>query len=164
MNLRDGERLGILAGEGSLPLRVARNARAQGLEPVAVTFSARTAEDLAPLSSAVLTCGLGQTGKVVRFLHAEGVRAVVFVGKLEKRVLYRNPSFDLRAVRVLRRLKDRRDDSIMRAIIEEMESEGFHVLPQAEFLGDLFPEAGVLSKRSPTAREREDLAFGFEMA
>ncbi|MEE8110699.1 MAG: UDP-2,3-diacylglucosamine diphosphatase LpxI [bacterium] len=164
MNLQEGERLGILAGEGDLPLLVAQNARARGLEPVTVTFSARTAEALRPLSSSLLRCGVGQTGKIIRFLREEGVCAVVFVGKLEKRMMYRNPILDLRAVRVLRRIKDRRDDSLMLAIIEEIESEGFPVLPQAEFLGDLFPKVGVLSKRAPTKREREDLEFGFTMA
>ncbi len=164
VSLQEGQRLGIMAGEGDLPALVARNAGARGLEPVAVTFSARVGKALKPLSASVLQCGLGQPNKIFRFLHREGVREVVFAGKVEKRWLYRNPRLDLRAVQVLRRLKDRRDDSIMLAIIEEMESEGFHVLPQKEFLGDLFAQPGVLSHRAPTRREREDLEFGFAMA
>jgi hypothetical protein len=164
MSLQQGERLGILAGEGDLPLLVAQNARERGLEPVAVTFSARTGETLKPLSSSLLKCGFAQTGKVLKFLHEEGVRNVVFVGKLEKQIMYRNPKFDMRAVRVLRSVRDRRDNSLMLAVIREIESEGFHVLPQADFLGDLFPKPGVLSRRAPTEREREDLEFGFSMA
>ncbi len=158
------KRLGIMAGEGELPELVARNAGARGLEPVTVTFSSPVEKALTPLSASLLRCGPGQPNKIFRFLHREGVREVVFAGKVEKRWLFRNPRLDLRAVRVLRRLKDRRDDSIMLAVIEEMESEGFHVLPQKEFLDDLFARPGVLSRRPPTKREREDLEFGFGMA
>lgn len=164
MSPPEGKRLGIMAGEGELPALVARNACARGLEPVTVTLSSRVEKALTPLSASLLRCGPGQPNKIFRFLHREGVREVVFAGKVEKRGLYRNPRLDLRAVRVLRRLKDRRDDSIMLAVIEEMESEGFHVLPQKEFLGDLFARPGVLSRRPPTRREREDLEFGFGMA
>lgn len=160
----EGRRLGLVAGEGDLPLLAAQNALARGLEPVAATFSDRTAEALKPLASAVLKCGVGQAGKIIRFFRDAGVRDLVILGKIEKRILYRNPRVDLRALQVLRRLKDRRDDSIMLAVIEELEAEGFRVRSQAEFLGDLFPGPGVLSRRSPTRREGEDLEFGFAMA
>ncbi|MFQ5914340.1 MAG: LpxI family protein [Nitrospinota bacterium] len=164
MSLPEGERLGILAGEGDLPLLVAKNARARGLEPVTVTFSAGTAEALRPLCVSLLKCGLGQTGKVFRFLKEEGVHYLIFVGKLEKRLLYRNPRVDWRTIQWVGRVKDWRDDTLMLAAVEELEAEGFRVLPQAEFLGELFPKSGVISRRSPTRREQEDLEFGFGMA
>ncbi len=162
--LQSIKRVGIIAGEGALPALVAEDARSRGIEPVTVTFSTQTRKILEPLSSALIHCGIGQTGKIVKFLKNEEVRDLVFVGKVDKRLMYRNPILDFRAIQFLRRLKDRRDDSLMLAIIKEFESEGFQVLPQKKFLSKLFPGVGVLSQRLPTQREREDLEFGFRMA
>jgi DUF1009 family protein len=164
VNECEGNRLGIVAGEGELPLLVARNARARGLEVVTFALSDRTAEALKPLSSSLLQGSITRPSQTADFLRQGKVRNVVLVGKIEKRMLYRNPRFEWRTVKLLRRVKDWRDDSLMLAIIEEFESEGFHVLPQIEFLEELFPRPGVLSKRPPTRREQEDLEFGFEMA
>ncbi len=156
--------MGIVAGEGELPLLVARNARARGLEVVTLALSDRTAKTLRPLSSFLLQGNITRPGHAADFLRQKKVHNIVLVGKVEKRMLYRNPGFEWRTIKVLRRAKDWRDDSLMLAIIEEFESEGFHVLPQNEFLDELFPLPGVLSKRAPTRREREDLEFGFTMA
>jgi DUF1009 family protein len=164
VNEWEGNRLGIVAGEGELPLIVARNARARGLEVFTLALSGRNAETLKPLSSSFLQGSITRPSQVVDFLRKGNVHTIVFVGKIEKRMLYRNLGFDLRAVKLIRRVKDWRDDSLMLAIIDDFESEGFHILPQFEFLEELFPEPGVLSKRPPTRREQEDLEFGFDMA
>lgn len=162
--LQNVKRVGIIAGEGTLPALVAENVRSRGIDSVTVTFSPQTRKALEPLSVSLIQCGVGQAMKIGQFLRDEGVRDLVFVGKIDKRLMYRNPMLDLWAIKILRRLKDRRDDSLMLAIIEAFESQGFQVLPQKEFLDELFPAPGVLSRRPPTRREREDLEFGFHMA
>ena len=45
-----------------------------------------------------------------------------------------------------------------------MEKEGFQVLDQREFLREIFPPQGVLSRRQPSKSEIEDIEFGLPIA
>ena len=61
-------------------------------------------------------------------------------------ILYKGLSFpDLKTLGVLKRLKNRKDDTIMLAIVDEIEREGFSVLDQTVYLKPFMPKvAGYL--------------------
>ena len=60
--------------------------------------------------------------------------------------------------------KNREDKTVMLGVIEEMRKEGFRVMDQREFLREIFPGPGVLSKREPTKDEMADIQFGLPIA
>ena len=87
------------------------------------------------------------------------------LGKVTKEILYKGLSFpDLKTLGVLKRLKNRKDDTIMLAIVDEIEREGFSVLDQTVYLKPFMPKVGVLTKRQPTEEQWQDICFGFELA
>ena len=45
-----------------------------------------------------------------------------------------------------------------------MESQGMRVVTQSEFLPQLFPSVGVMTKRQPTAAEYVDIEYGYKIA
>jgi len=63
-----------------------------------------------------------------------------------------------------KRLKNREDNAILKAVVEELEKEGFKVRGPAEFLGEFLTPEGVLSKRIPNEEEWEDIKYGFFIA
>jgi DUF1009 family protein len=63
-----------------------------------------------------------------------------------------------------RRIEKRLDDGILRAIAAELEAEGIAVLPSTAFLQELLAPSGVLTRRPPTADQRDDIIFGWELA
>ena len=71
---------------------------------------------------------------------------------------------DLRALKLLNRLRNRKDDTIMLAIVDELAKDGLEVVDQTLYLKPLMPEAGVLTKRQPTEAEEADIRFGFVTA
>ncbi|MDH5509696.1 MAG: UDP-2,3-diacylglucosamine diphosphatase LpxI [Nitrospinota bacterium] len=162
-----GAPLGLIAGKGELPV-IAMRLQAANQRPVAViTFDKESYErlraeqtDLAQIS----LLGLGQASKVIAFLKKTGVREVAFAGKVDKRVIYENPRFDLRALAILKRAKIKNDDSIMKSIVEELEKEGMIVASQLDLFRSLTPGPGLLAKRRPKQKELADMAFGMEMA
>ncbi len=159
-----GTRLGLIAGEGRLPEILLDALCQQGREVATIAFSDETASALAPSSVSLLRCGVAEVGKIMGFLKAQEAKDVLMVGKVDKALLYREPKFDWRAVKLAFRLQDWRDDSLMAAFVAEMEREGLKVLAQMDFLKDLLAPSGVLSSRQPTEKEMSDLRFGFEMA
>ena len=87
------------------------------------------------------------------------------LGKVTKEILYGNLGIpDWRALQFLRRVRDRKDDTIMLAIVDEIEREGFKVLDQTVYLKPFMPKVGVLSKAQPTDEQWADICFGFELA
>jgi DUF1009 family protein len=60
--------------------------------------------------------------------------------------------------------KDRRDDTILSAIVDEFGRGGIEMLPATNFAPDLLVEAGVLTRRRPSSQEQADIEFGWKMA
>ena len=52
----------------------------------------------------------------------------------------------------------------MSAIAAYLEKQGIQIIDSTTYLSDSLPAEGVLTKRKPTKKEWEDIAFGFRMA
>jgi UDP-2,3-diacylglucosamine hydrolase len=158
------ECVGLVAGEGELPAIVVRAMLARDLEIVAIALSEPIYAQLQPLVRRLHCFGAGQGNKIMEALKHEGVRDLVFIGKVSKDVLFHRWRVDSRAWRVLRRAKSFQDDALLAEIIREFESEGIRVVEQTHFLPELCPRGGVLTRRRPTRREWQDLEYGFSVA
>ncbi len=158
--------LGVLSGIGHLPVEVAESAKQQGMRVVAIGVVPDIDEELAKVADAYYAINVGKIGKIFKTLKEEKVTHVTMIGKVTKEVLYKSGLFvpDFRAIKILASVPDRKDDTIMKAIVKELEGEGFQVMNQGEMIKTLFPQPGVLTKRQPSAEELADMEFGFTMA
>lgn len=155
--------LGLIAGAGQFPSMVIQGAQAQGLRVAAAGFSGHSDPGLAQQADAFTMLHVGQLGKLLTFFKKQGVTQVVLAGSIDKpRALDIRPDF--RAAKVLWRMRNKGDDALLRALIAELEAEGFAVRQAAAFLPDLRAPQGVLSKRPPTQEEWEDLQFAWQVA
>jgi len=157
--------LGILAGGGGLPLRLAEAAAALGrpVHVVAVVGFARSA-DFAPHRAIELR--FGQLGRALDWLREGSVREVVMAGHI------RRPSLlslmpDAGSLALLGRIGRaafRGDDSILRALIRVLGEEGLTVIGAQDLLADLLPPPGLLAGAAPDAVARDDIARGIAVA
>ncbi len=157
-------RLGLITGTGDLPVILANSVKARGIEIVSIAFSKKSAAALESSSKKVYHLGIGEVNKILKTLKLEGIKEVVLIGKIEKRLVFQNKRFDLRALKLLSKLRQKDDNTLMLAVTNEIEKEGIKVLDQNLFLGELFPRKGVLTKRSPGDNEWKDIEYGFRMA
>ncbi|MFQ6672123.1 MAG: LpxI family protein [Candidatus Tectimicrobiota bacterium] len=156
--------IGLIAGDGELPILAAQSARRQGYRVVAIGLSRRIASGLAPHVDAVFHYGFGQPRKAWATLRAEGVRDLIFLGRFNKRAIFNPRGFDDIALRFLRSVVTKEDRTLMEGIVEAFEAEGFVVRNQTDFLEVCLASSGVLSTREPTAAEWDDVVFGFQKA
>ncbi|MBI3580740.1 MAG: UDP-2,3-diacylglucosamine diphosphatase LpxI [Nitrospinae bacterium] len=159
---REKPPLGLIAGEGSLPRMVCQTAAQRGVGVAAVAFSDKSAKSLEGLAE-VKKLGLGEAEKVVSYLKKKGCRKLCIIGKVDKKLVFENIKFDLRGLKMLGKLLSKDDSSIMRAVMEELEREGFEIERQTDWLPSLMPGAGVLGKTGPTASTRADFEFGIRV-
>ena len=160
------EVLGVLSGVGHLPVDVARSAKQQGYKVVAVGVVPGIDEELPTSVDVYYDINIGKIGKIISTLKKNKVTKVTMIGKVTKEVLYKAGAIvpDLRAIKILASVPDRKDDTIMNAIVKELEGEGIEVMDQTLLIKPLLPQPGVLTKRKPTEAELADMEFGFEMA
>lgn len=159
------KKLGLIAGSGELPVAIATEARARGYTVIAVGLEPLAEKALAAAADEVSWVNVGKLGKIIDTLTKAGIGEAVMAGKVPKSLLYKSKiTPDLRAVKVLFSLKDRNDDSIMLAIIRELEKDGIKLLDTTEFSSSLLTPEGVMTGSSPTEEEWRDIAFGWEIA
>jgi UDP-2,3-diacylglucosamine hydrolase len=157
--------LGLVAGEGKLPAILAQSAKEKGYRVVGFALSPAAGEQIEHIVDALYQIAPGQLGRNRQLFDKESLKQAVFVGKVPKLNLLRNiHKLDWTAIRIISKLPNLNDDAIQFAVGDFMESSGIKVLTQSEFLRDLFPEVGALTKRQPTAHEYADIDYGFKVA
>lgn len=158
------ENIGLIAGNGKLPLFLAQNIRARGHRLIAIAFYEETRKDLKNYAHILHWVNIGELGKTIELLRKEKVQKVILIGGVAKTHFFSKAKPDLRAIKVLSRLPHRKDDTILRAIAEEIESEGIKIISPLPFLKECIAPLGVWTKRPPSEREKKDLIFGEKIA
>jgi len=159
------EPLGLIAGNGKFPLLLAScYKKKHGARIEAVGFRGETSPELANLVDNLLWVGVGQLGKVIKFFRDAGVSRAVMAGQIRPTRMFEKLKFDLRGLKVLSRLDNRKADSIFSSVANEMRKDGITLLDSTSFLKDFLAREGVLTARQPTKREREDARFGAQIA
>lgn len=156
-------KIGLIAGSGKFPLLLAREAQKTGAEVVALGIRGVTDSELARITR-VEFFRLGQIEKPLLFLKKAGVTRAVMAGKVQHHSLFGGILPDLRAMKLLAKLKDRRTDTVLRAVAEEFAKEGIELLPSSTYLAHLLAPEGVLTRRRPAPSEEADLELGWRAA
>jgi DUF1009 family protein len=156
--------IGLIAGDGKLPLLAASGMRALGYSVLAIGHRGMTRKDLKHQVTSLHWVNVGELGNMIGLLKGERIHRAIFVGGIPKTLFFSRLKPDERAIQVLRRLKDKKDDAILRAIAEEMEREGIRVISPLLFLKEALAPQGCWTKRKLTEREQKDLLFGWSMA
>ncbi len=158
------DEIGLIAGNRALPLEFARLARARGMKRiVAVGVPGETDPGLAALVDELVWLRVGQLGALIRTFTERGLRHCVMLGQLAPRNLFELRP-DLRAVRVLFRLRERNAHTLFGAVAEELRKDGIELIPALPWLQPLLPGRGFAAGPRLTAVQRADVEFGRRMA
>lgn len=154
--------LGVIAGGGSLPLRVAAAAAARGRKVFVVGLEGfADPAQLAPFPHAFARLGAG--GRILELLRGAGVGELVLAGQVK-----RPGFFDLRPdaagagllARIGRAAFLGGDDTLLRAVGRVLEEEGFRLLGAHDVLsGGTAPE-GLWTRAAPDAGHEADIVRG----
>ena len=158
------KKLGLIAGNGQLPVIWAENAQKSGIEVVAVSLSSDNRKALGKCCKKVYDFGPGEITKISQTLQMEEIKQLAFIGKVHKGLVLKRPKFDARALELLKQAKRLNDDAIMLLAVAELEKIGITVLDQTLFIKNLMVPPGVLGTTQPTKEQEEDAKYGFWVA
>lgn len=164
-------RLGLLAGAGDFPIRFAEAARREGYFVYGLGVAGMAAPELAEVCDEYKTAPLARLGFAIRTLRRARVKSVVMAGKIEKTVLFQRFRWlrlipDFRTLHMWYRYasENRKDDTLLLAVIREFERDGLHFDSALEYAPELLVKHGFLTKRRPTSAQWEDIRFGWTLA
>jgi hypothetical protein len=158
------ETLGIIAGNRSLPLAFAEQARAQGVRRlVALAFQNETEPALAEKVDEIVWLKVGQLAKLFAAFKERGVTRCVMLGQIAPKNLF-DIRPDWRALAVLLKLKEKNAHSIFGALADELKKEGIELIEPVPWLRPLMPEHGFLLGPAPSEAQKADAVFGFRIA
>lgn len=154
--------IALIAGEGILPLEIAKRLHKQGTPLLIITLRPDP-EIFSPLAEAVVRLRFPNLGRVVREAKRHGARRLIMAGRVPKRTIYLLPALLDPLTRSVLARAARDDHSLLGSIVAAFEREGIAVLPYGQILPELLAPKGRLGSRPPTEAEMRDIRYGAEV-
>jgi hypothetical protein len=169
------EPVGLIAGWGRYPIVVAEALGAAGRPVVTALIHGHADGALRGLSSHSAWFGLARLGGILAHFRRHGVRQVTMAGKIHKKILFRPLQAwrhfvpDWTGLRTFGPYfagigRDLKDDSLLGAVARRIEALGMELRPATDYCPGLLIDAGVLTRREPSAAEWSDIQFGWGLA
>ncbi len=158
------ETVGLIAGDGCLPVIFAKAIKETDLRVVAVVYTEEVRDSLKAYVDRIILMDIGQLQELIETFKNEMVSNAVMVGGISKTVMFSGIIPDARAMSLLSRLENKKDDLLLRAIAGELEKDGINIRSLADYIPSVFVQEGCLTKRLPTEDEYKDIRFGRDIA
>jgi DUF1009 family protein len=151
-------KLGLIAGGGDLPRRLAEHVRASGRGVFVLALKGFADPGLAAEFEGA-EAAMGQLGKGLKLLKDAGCEEVAFAGTV-KRPDFSALQVDMRGAALLPEIlvaATRGDDAILRVVLGAFEKEGFKVVGADDVLASLLAPVGPMGRRRPSEADWADI-------
>ncbi len=169
--MTDRTPIGLIAGAGRFPILFAMKARELGIPVICIGVADMADPSLEPICAKFFWLRRMSMGSIIRNFTRHGVTRWTMAGKYHKKLLFQPWKWlrllpDWRAFRFWfsRMRRDNKDDSLLLGIIAEFERDGLRCVSALDICPELLVKEGLLTSRSPTAKELADIDFGWGLA
>ncbi len=158
-------KLGIIAGGGTIPQLLINRCLETGRDFFVLAIEGNACPDYFTEKVPHQWIRIGQAGTGFKRFAEEKVQDVVMIGTI-KRPSFKELVPDLRTAAFFAKIgaKALGDDGILRALVNELESEGMNVRGIHEVMPELLIKEGVLGKHKPDKKAITDIRRGVEVA
>lgn len=157
-------KVGIIAGSGAMPLEFIKAAKRREETVVLFALEGMASKDLEQSADKTYWMHIGQIAKFGFLFMKERIRHVALLGKVEKNVIYQDNHQDEAYKDGWKKLKNKKDYSILNAITNGLSRVGVDVIDTSKYLCDLYPGEGVLTGASSDEDLDKNIAFGAPIA
>lgn len=154
--------IALIAGEGSLPVVLAKRLTEQGTPPVIYSIREKAGE-LSKYALEVVNITKPDLGFAVGDMKKRGADCIIMAGTVSKTLVFKPSLFDFTTQKFLASLIFRDDHSILGAIVDFFEKRGFKVLSYRDIVPDLLATVGQIAGRRATKEELSDAEYGFKI-
>ncbi len=147
-----------------MPVEIIKHCKATGREIFVVGLKSFASEE--QLGDVPHTFArIGEAGKIFKAFKENGVHEIVLAGGI-KRPSLKELIPDMEALKILTKIsfKKTSDDKLFRAVMDEIEARGFHVVGIEEVVPEMMFQEGIYGKTKPSNDDTDDIKRGFEVA
>jgi UDP-2,3-diacylglucosamine hydrolase len=156
--------VGLIAGAGELPLLFAARARQAGLSLKIAALHGEASPRLARFSDTLEWISIGQLGKLIAFFKKEKVHQALMHGRVRHGRLFSKLRFDLKALALLARAKNRSGEALLKEVAKELGRNGVRLMDARFLMDDFLVPRGILTKKKPSSSEQATVRYGLEAA
>ncbi|MFP4145534.1 MAG: LpxI family protein [Phycisphaeraceae bacterium] len=162
--------IGLIAGQGLLPILEARGMRAAGREVVCVGLADQYEPELRGECDRFAEAGVVRLGRWIRLLRKWGASEAVMVGRVSKARMYQPLRLvrqlpDWRAARLWYRVlrHDKRDQHLLSAVADELSRNGVSLIDSTRYIPDHLATPGVMTRREPSGEQWAEIRFAWPL-
>lgn len=160
------ERLGIVAGRGSLPQKLIDDCLRKN-RPFCVVALKKQFEGNIPSHIKTIEIRLGAGGTALKFLREQGAKEIVFAGGVKRPSLtsLRPDAWSAKQLKKFNKKRVAGDDGLLTTIIDILEKEeGFKIVGAHEILPSLVAKQQLYGHIAPDEKSMDDIKKAFEVA
>ncbi|MFC1668317.1 LpxI family protein [Chlamydiota bacterium] len=159
------KKIGIIAGNNSLPILLSQEAKQSGVEEIYVVgFNDITVPEIKRHVTRVTFISVGQFGSLLQFFKKNAVEHIFMIGQIPPRLIFKKIKFDLRGMNLFRKVYKKGAVEVFGVIAKELEKEGLQLLDSTFYLQNHLARKGILTKKAPTKKIIRDIHRGTEIA
>lgn len=157
--------LAVIAGNGNFPFLFLDEIKDKGGAVIIIALIGETDKKIEELGFPVFWANIGKLNKIIEIMHKNNVKNAIMCGQVVHTKLFTEVHLDLRAIKLLSSLANKKTDSLLGAVALEFESEGINLISSITYMQKWLPtEKGNLAKNKITEKVLKDIDFGFETA
>jgi UDP-2,3-diacylglucosamine hydrolase len=157
--------IGLIAGNGVLPLSFVLEAQRQGRKVVVAAHCGETSSLIEKAVTNLIWVKVGQLNRIISFFKKEKVDKVAFLGGINRVRLFGGVALDRRSIKLLAKIRSFRDDALLRAIAGEFIGEGWEVISPFAILTECLAVEGFLTKKVKlSVGDLADAKLGWQVA
>ncbi len=164
MKIKDEARVGLIAGEGKLPILIARSIENRHQEAVIWAFRDISAPEIDEPHRMVRWIEMGRFQDLIESLRTSGIKDLVLAGGIHISHVLNPSGFDERLSAVFESVRDLRGHTLLSAVVAELIHEGFNILSNLAVASELITPAGHLAGPAPDKNQIQDVRFGWDIA
>lgn len=157
------EKIGIIVGNGKFPLYFIREAQKKGYDLYPIGLFDTIEEEIKKLPN-YKSFHIGHIGEIVKHFSFCSVKKLILLGKVEKNILFENLDLDYYGREIFKMLPNKKDETLLFAVISFLKLNGIKVLSQNYLLSAFMVEAKCYTEKNLEKEDEATVRLGMEAA
>lgn len=166
--MSDTTPIGLIAGQGRLPVMVAQGIHAAGRPVACVGLRECYDPDMPDHCDTFAPAGIIQLNKWIRILRRAGATEAVMVGRVAKdrmyhplRLVRQLPDWRMARLWYRRTRQDKRSATLLAAVADELATGGITLIDSTTYIPDHVARQGVMTQTHPSRAQLADIEFAW---
>ena len=157
------EKIGLIVGNGKFPLYFIEEAKNSNISLYPIGLFSSVNEEIKKTDN-YKEFNVGNIGEIVKYLLLNDVKKIVMLGKIEKKLIFENLQLDKYGERMMKMIPDKKDETLLFAIIGFLRLNGIKVLPQSYLMKKFIFENKCYTEKKPEIEDEKTISLGVQAA